>query len=131
MIPQQTVSIAIVQNQQQQFLISRRKKGQHLAGKWEFPGGKIKNLETLEQAMLRELREEVGLVATTFFLLESLNFQYSDLSLNLHFYLVSEYKGEALSREGQEIKWINAEQFVEYNFPDANVGVINRLRARA
>ena len=59
MIEQQTISIAIVQNEQKQLLISRRQQGKHLAGKWEFPGGKVEQGESLESAMLRELKEEV------------------------------------------------------------------------
>lgn len=125
----QTISIAIVQNKQQQFLISRRQTGQHLAGKWEFPGGKVEKSETWEQAMLRELKEEVGLVATEFCLLESLDFQYPQLDLSLHFYLVSAFEGLAMAQEGQDIKWIHAEEFSDYDFPCANIGVINRLCA--
>jgi len=77
-MPQQTISIAIVQNKQQQLLISRRQKGQHLAGKWEFPGGKVEQGEALEVAMCRELKEEVGLTASEFTLFESLDFDYVD-----------------------------------------------------
>ncbi|MEL0629901.1 8-oxo-dGTP diphosphatase MutT [Psychromonas aquatilis] len=123
----QNISIAIVQNEQQQLLISRRQKGQHLAGKWEFPGGKVAEGEAYELAMLRELKEEVGLTATKYKLFDSLQFDYDQLKLNLHFYLVSEYSGEAQSLEGQEVKWISPEQLKDYDFPEANVGVINKL----
>ena len=130
MLQQQSISIAIVQNKQQQFLISCRQIGQHLAGKWEFPGGKVESNETKEQAMLRELKEEVGLVATEYCLLETLDFQYPQLDLRLHFYLVSAFEGLAIAQEGQSIKWINVEAFTDYEFPRANAGVINRLCAR-
>lgn len=123
----QTISIAIVQNKQQQLLISRRQKGQHLAGKWEFPGGKVQEGEALELAMLRELKEEVGLKAIEYELFESLNFNYDQLQLNLHFYLVSEYSGTAQSLEGQEIKWIAPNELSDYDFPEANISVIRQL----
>jgi len=96
-MPQQTISIAIVQNEQQQLLISRRQKGQHLAGKWEFPGGKVEQGEALEVAMCRELKEEVGLTA------------------------------KASELEGQEIKWIQPSELIDYDFPKANINVINKL----
>jgi len=124
---QQTISIAIVQNQQKQILISRRQKGQHLAGKWEFPGGKVEKGEALELAMLRELKEEAALTAIKYELFESLNFEYDELHLNLNFYLVTEFSGVASSLEGQDIKWIEPQQLSEYDFPKANLTVINKL----
>ncbi|MEJ6122674.1 8-oxo-dGTP diphosphatase MutT [Vibrio sp. 2-Bac 85] len=127
MIEQQTISIAIVQNEQKQLLISRRQQGKHLAGKWEFPGGKVEQGESLESAMLRELKEEVGLSATQFTLFDSLNFQYDQLNLSLYFYLIKAYEGEPVSLEGQEIKWVSASQLIEYEFPKANLTVINKL----
>jgi len=126
-MPQQTISIAIVQNEQQQLLISRRQKGQHLAGKWEFPGGKVEQGEALEVAMCRELKEEVGLTASEFTLFESLDFDYDDLSLTLHFFLVTGFTGEASELEGQEIKWIQPRELIDYDFPKANISVINKL----
>ena len=126
-MPKQMISIAIVQNEHKKLLISRRQKGQHLAGKWEFPGGKVEQNEALEVAMLRELKEEVGLTATKYSLFDSLNFQYDDVDLSLHFYLVTEYKGQATSLEGQQIKWITAAELTQYDFPKANLTVINKL----
>ena len=126
-IEQQIISIAIVQNKQKQLLISRRQKGQHLAGKWEFPGGKVEEGELLTLAMIRELKEEVGLIATEYQLFESLNFEYEQLQLTLHFYLVTDYTGEAMPLEGQDIKWINAAELIEYDFPKANLSVLKKL----
>jgi len=124
---EQTISIAIVQNEHKQLLISRRQQGQHLAGKWEFPGGKVEQGETLETAMLRELKEEVGLIATQYSLFDSLNFQYDQLHLSLNFYLVSAYNGHAKALEGQQMKWVNIAELIEYDFPKANKSVINKL----
>lgn len=124
---QQTISIAIVQNEHKQLLISRRQQGQHLAGKWEFPGGKVEQGETLETAMLRELKEEVGLIATQYNLFDSLNFQYDELHLSLNFYLVTAYNGQARAIEGQQMKWVNTAELIKYDFPKANKSVINKL----
>jgi len=124
---QETISIAIVKNQQNKWLITRRQQGQHLAGKWEFPGGKVEEGEALEAAMLRELKEEVDLTAIRFELFESLNFEYEALSLQLHFYIVSEFEGEAKGVEGQDLKWITLDAFADYVFPKANLSVIKKL----
>ena len=124
---EQIISIAIVQNEHKKLLISRRQKGQHLAGKWEFPGGKVEQGEALEIAMLRELKEEVGLTATQYNLFDSLIFQYDEVHLSLHFYLVTAYQGQAASLEGQQIKWVTAAELSQYDFPKANLTVINKL----
>ena len=124
---EETIAIAIVVNHKQQFLITRRKEGQHLAGKWEFPGGKVESKETIVSAMVRELKEEVGITAIEFNLFDSLTFQYDQLHLNLHFYLVSQFEGNAMGIEGQELKWIDKDQFADYEFPKANIAIINKL----
>ena len=123
----ETISIAIVKNEQEQFLITRRQKGQHLAGKWEFPGGKVENKESLEMAMIRELKEEVGLTAIDYALFDSLVFQYDQLILSLNFYLVKHFSGEAKGLEGQDLKWVNLTELDNYEFPKANISVIKKL----
>ena len=123
----ETISIAIVKNEQQQFLITRRQKGQHLAGKWEFPGGKVEGEESLEVAMLRELKEEVGLTVIEYTLFDSLMFQYDQLALSLNFFLVNNFTGEAKGLEGQELKWVSLAELDNYEFPKANISVIKKL----
>jgi 8-oxo-dGTP diphosphatase len=123
----EVISVAIVKNEQQQFLIARRQAGQHLAGKWEFPGGKVEEGETLEIAMVRELKEEVGLTAIDYTLFDSLTFQYDQLALTLHFYLVNHFSGTAKGLEGQELKWVSLAELDNYEFPKANRSVINKL----
>jgi len=121
------ISIAIVKNEQEQFLITRRQKGQHLAGKWEFPGGKVENNESIEAAMIRELKEEVGLTAIDYQAFDSLEFQYEQLELNLNFYFVNHFTGEAKGLEGQELKWVSLVELNDYEFPKANISVIKQL----
>jgi len=116
-----------VKNQQQQFLITRRQEGQHLAGKWEFPGGKVEESESLTQAMQRELKEEVGLTAIDYRLFDTMTFDYDQLTLQLNFYLVSEFTGEAKGLEGQMMQWVTLEELQGYEFPKANKTVIEKL----
>ena len=121
------ISIAVVKNSDDLFLISLRPQGVHLAGKWEFPGGKVEENELPEQAMCRELLEEVGLYATEYQLMESVFFDYVDTKLYLHFYLVTAFSGEARGCEGQPIKWISKAQLALYDFPKANKKIIEQL----
>lgn len=121
------ISIAIVKNRDHLFLISLRPQGVHQGGKWEFPGGKVEKNELPEQAMCRELAEEVGLNALGYHLIESKFFDYGDTALHLHFYLVTQFSGQAQGREGQPIKWVSKEQLASYAFPDANKSIIEQL----
>ncbi|PKG38353.1 8-oxo-dGTP diphosphatase MutT [Psychromonas sp. Urea-02u-13] len=121
------ISIAIVKKNDQSYLIALRPSDSHQGGKWEFPGGKVEENETPEEAMLRELHEEVGLVATDYTLFEKLFFDYGDKQLNLHFYLVTKFTGEAFGKEGQPIKWVSHKALESYDFPEANKTVIAKL----
>ena len=121
------ISIAIVKNADNQFLISLRAKDVHQGGKWEFPGGKVEQGEQPEQAMCRELVEEVGLIAVDYQLLETKFFDYGDAALNLHFYLVTDFTGIARGKEGQPINWVSKTELADYEFPKANQSVIDTL----
>lgn len=124
------ISIAIVKNVQANYLIALRPDDKHQGGKWEFPGGKVEATETPEQAMLRELFEEVGLVATEYKLFEKLFFDYGDKQLNLYFYLVENFTGSASGEWGKEqqaLKWVSKSELSDYDFPEANKKVIAKL----
>ena len=121
------ISIAIVKDAQNNFLICLRPDDSHQGGKWEFPGGKVEKDEQADQAMCRELHEEVGLTATQYNLFETLFFDYGDKQLNLNFYLIEEFSGEAFAKEGQPLKWVTKAQLSDYDFPEANKQVIEKL----
>ncbi|MFT6986949.1 MAG: 8-oxo-dGTP diphosphatase [Psychromonas sp.] len=121
------ISIAIVRNSENLFLICLRPEDLHQGGKWEFPGGKIEQNETPEQAMCRELSEEVGLNALSYQRIESKFFDYGDRELHLHFYLVTKFSGEAQGKQGQPSKWVSKAQLALYEFPQANKSIIEQL----
>lgn len=121
------ISIAIVKNSDEQFLIALRPSKSHQGGKWEFPGGKVEGSESFEQAMTREVFEEVGLTVSEYQLFETLFFDYGDKQLNMQFYLVTKFTGQAFSKEGQPVKWVTKGELTDYDFPDANKGVIAKL----
>lgn len=121
------IAIAIVKDSKNDFLICLRPDDTHQGGKWEFPGGKVEAGETPEQAMLRELLEEVDIAATHYHLFEKCFFDYGDKQLNLYFYLIEQFTGRAISKEGQPLKWVSKNQLANYDFPEANNKVINKL----
>ncbi|WP_372880151.1 8-oxo-dGTP diphosphatase MutT [Psychromonas sp.] len=121
------ISIAIVKKTENLFLICLRPDGVHQGGKWEFPGGKVNQNETAEQAMLRELHEEVAITAIDYSLFDRMFFDYGDKQLNLNFFLISKFSGEAIANEGQVMRWVNKAELKNYTFPEANAAVIAKL----
>ena len=111
------------------YLITRRLEGTHLAGLWEFPGGKILPGEKPEDALRRELQEELGIEAEVGELIETVDWTYPEKSVRLLFFRCA-LRGEPCPQERQEMLWVEAAQLQEYQFPAADLRLIERL-ARA
>jgi len=124
----QSIAVGIVLNQDQQVLICKRNTGRHLAGYWEFPGGKLESCESFKFALRRELFEEVGINTKTAIKILETQYQYSDRLLRFQFFKVKEYSGEVVVNENQEINWVNICDLSEIDFPPANRAAIDALR---
>ena len=110
-------------------LLSERPAGKALAGLWEFPGGKLDQGETPEAALIRELREELG-IETQAACLAPLTFashSYDDFHLLMPLYVCRRYEGIPQGREGQRLKWVRASQLREYPMPPADEPLIAHL----
>ena len=99
-----------------------------MRNRWSFPAEKSPN-ETPEQALKRELEEEVGILVSHAVLFERFTFEYPTKILNFYFYLVDEWLGEPFGREGQEGFWLEQEELDMEQFPPANTKLIQRLLA--
>ncbi len=123
------VAVGVILDKQQQILIALRPEDVHQGGLWEFPGGKVEDNETLQQALTRELSEELGLAVTGIRPLIEIHHDYSDKSVLLDVWWVDQYSGVAEGREGQPIRWVSAAELSNYSFPDANQAIISAVQA--
>ena len=121
------VAVGVIVNDQREVLIAHRSKVQHQGGLWEFPGGKIEAGESDLQGLTRELAEEIGIAVVSAETLTNIQHDYGDKIVDLHFILVSEFCGDAVGREGQEIRWVSVAELPQYSFPAANKAVIPLL----
>ncbi len=107
-----------------QILISKRAKPKHQGGKWEFPGGKLEMGETSQQALARELKEELGIVINNARPLIQILHHYPEKSVRLSVFKVTGFSGKPQGREGQPIRWVKLSQLNEFEFPTANLPII-------
>jgi 8-oxo-dGTP diphosphatase len=101
---------------------------QHQGGKWEFPGGKVEQTETVQQALARELQEEIGINVKAAQPLLVIEHSYSDKAVKLDVWLVTEFTGTAQSLEGLENRWVQLDELEQLDFPEANRPIIDVLR---
>lgn len=122
------VAAGIIRNEFKQIYLTRRLEGQDFAQSLEFPGGKVHVGEAPEQALARELEEEIGIQVLSAFPYEHFVFDYPTKQIEFFFYLVEEWVGEPFGREGQEGFWIDQAELEEGQFPPANADLIRKLK---
>ena len=110
-------------------LIGQRPEGKQLAGLWEFPGGKLEIGERPEEALIRELREELGIEAKAPCLapLTFASHAYDDFHLLMPLYICRKWEGFVQSREGQTLKWVRAKALRDFPMPPADAPLIPHL----
>ncbi len=118
------VAVGVIKNAEGRILVAKRPKNTHMGGLWEFPGGKVEGGETVEEALVRELTEEVGIGFKHCQPLIQVTHDYPDKTVLLDTLVVSGLKGKAYGCEGQAIKWVMPDELDTLTFPKANKPII-------
>ena len=122
------VAVGAIVTDDDRVLLSLRAKSSHQGGLWEFPGGKVEDGETVTEALVRELYEELEITATSYSPLIKVSHDYGDKAVLLDVWLVTAFSGTPSGREGQKIAWYKLSELGSVEFPKANAAIVNALQ---
>jgi mutator protein MutT len=125
-LPRLVVTAAIVERDGT-FLVTRRPRGVHLGGLWEFPGGKCEPGESHPECLRREIQEELGIAIEVNGEVFTVSHAYDDRIVELHFF-ACDIAAEPRPLIGQEIRWVPGDGLLELEFPPADAELIELLR---
>lgn len=118
---------AAILEQDGKYLIAQRKEGDTLAGKWEFPGGKIEEGETAENCLVREFKEEFDVEIDVGEYFCSSKFAYKHMPIELMVYFAKWKSGDFKLNDHSQIEWVSLSDIENYDFADADVPVVKKL----
>jgi len=124
------VAVGVIVDQDGSVLVSQRSLKSHQGGLWEFPGGKLEAGETVQLALQRELKEELGITISlaNCFPFKKIEHHYPDKSVLLDVWIVYEFSGKPHGREGQLVSWLPVQHLNLTLFPEANRSIIKMLQ---
>jgi 8-oxo-dGTP diphosphatase len=125
------VLVGLIGDADGRWLVSRRRPGTHLAGAWEFPGGKRRPDESRLAALCRELEEELGIVVAAAEPLLEVVHEYPDRCVRLDVWRVLDYRGVVAAREAQQLDWVPADRLAALPLLAADLPIIEALTTRA
>jgi 8-oxo-dGTP diphosphatase len=123
------VVAAALYDSQGRILIAERPAGKHMAGRWEFPGGKVAAGETDAAALARELEEELGIRVSESRQLMTLHHDYADRSVELSLWIVERYSGTPQSLDHQRLKWVEPARLSDEDILEADRPFVEALQS--
>ena len=122
------VVAAVIWAKNKKILITKRPDNKPQGGFWEFPGGKIERDETPTEGLFRELKEELAISVLEMRPFVKLEHEYPERSIILDVWIVEKFTGNARGNEGQTIAWVSIDQLNQYQFPEANRLIVDKLQ---
>ena len=123
------IGVAVI-DRQGKILIDRRRAEGDMGGLWEFPGGKIEPGETIEECIKREIEEELNIEIAVGDRLTTITHAYENFNVTLYVHICHHLSGEPQPLECEEIRWVEANCLNRYQFPVANIQIIELLQTR-
>jgi 8-oxo-dGTP diphosphatase len=111
-----------------EILVTQRHVAADQGGLWEFPGGKLEPGESAEQALSRELQEELGITVLQRRPFLTLSYDYPEYAVCLQIFIVDAFSGEPEAREGQPMRWLPPAALLDLRFPAANQPIVEKLQ---
>lgn len=128
MVKEVHVAVGVITAADGKIFIARRADSVHQGGLWEFPGGKVSPGETVQQALARELEEELAIQVLHSEPLIKIRHDYGDKQVLLDVHRVTGFTGEPVGNEGQPVQWVSRQQLADFDFPKANRAIIAALK---
>ena len=107
--------------------IAKRNRNKHMGLNWEFPGGKVEKGETFENALKREIKEELNIEINIKNKLGEENYQDDKINIKLHYFICSYINGEIILSEHEDSAWVTRNEFKNYSFAEGDSDIINLL----
>ena len=121
-------AVAGILQRDNKILVSERPAGKPYSGYWEFPGGKIEANESGEQALIRELQEELGIVVNAAEFLLHHEYTYPDKMVYLQLWRVTQFLGKPRSQENQRLRWVTMTEIMSMKLLEGNWAIVDKIK---
>ncbi len=119
--------VAAIIKKEKQYLIAQRNKNKHMGLKWEFPGGKVNENENFEDALKREIQEELNITINIHNKIAQETYKDEKIDIILHYYLCSQKNGTIKINEHENLIWVEKKDFEKYDFADGDKSILSTL----
>ena len=119
--------VAAIIKKDNKYLIVQRNKNKHLGLKWEFPGGKVNENENFEDALKREIREELNIPINIYKKIAEEEYKDEKIDIVLHYYLCSQKNGTIKLNEHENLAWVEKKDFEKYDFAEGDSNILSSL----